>query len=262
MAPAALQSWPGIVHGGGLVAILDAATRVLGIPDAARVVEGRLTASVPIATELVLDGRAHEGGASLTVVHEGQTLSSASVSVGPAPDPAPAAWRGGGAGWVLPMSEDCLACGSRNPLGLQTALRFDEDGVWARLTPRMPWLVEPGRTHAALAPVLLDEVAWWLGALTMREGGLTNRIQVTLGAAALPAGAPLLAAGRFTDVEPVDRKRTFWRTRTALLDTEGGVLATANIVFRGGTEYSARQVPYFKLRADATSFSRMFPNYG
>ena len=64
------------------MAILDAATRALGIPDAARVVEGRLTSSVPIATALVLDGRAHEGGASLTVVDEGQTLSSASVRVG------------------------------------------------------------------------------------------------------------------------------------------------------------------------------------
>ena len=245
------------------MAILDAATRALGIPDAARVVEGRLTASVPIATELVLDGRAHEGGASLTVVHEGQTLSSASVSVGPAPEPAPAAWRGGAAGWVLPMSEDCLACGSRNPLGLQTALRFDEDGVWARLTPRTPWLVEPGRTHAALAPVLLDEVAWWLGALTMREGGLTNRIQVTLGAAALPAGGPLLAAGRFS-------RRRAGRPQAHVLAHAHGAAR------RGGQRCSRRRTsssevgrstrpgrcPTSSCARSATSFSRMFPNYG
>ncbi len=160
------------------------------------------------------------------------------------------------------MSEECLACGSNNPLGLQTALRFDGDGVWARLAPRATWLTGPGLAHAALAPVLLDEVAWWLGALTMREGGLTNRIQVTLGAGNLPAAGPLLAVGRFADVAPVDRKRTFWRTSTALCDAAGGVLATATIVFRGGTEYSARQVPYFKARAEPASFTRMFPNYG
>ena len=33
-----------------------------------------------------------------------------------------------------------------------------------------------GGLHPALAPVVLDEIAWWLGALAMREGGLTNRI--------------------------------------------------------------------------------------
>lgn len=95
----------------------------------------------------------------------------------------------------------------------------------------------------------------------MREGGLTNRIQVTLGAAALPAAGPLLAAGRFADVEPVDRKRTFWRTTAGLFDAEGRVLATAVIVFRGGAEYSARQVPYFRARVAPSTFARMFPNY-
>jgi hypothetical protein len=226
-----------------------------------RVVEGRLTASVPIATALRLEGGGREDGASVTVLQDGQTLSSASVSVGPAARTVSSSWRGGANGWTLPMSEECLACGSRNPLGLQTALRFDEEGVWARLEVREPWLIGPGRAHAALAPVLLDELAWWLGALTMREGGLTNRIHVTLESAMLPASGPLLAAGRFTDVQPVDRKRTFWRTASALFDAEGLVLATAAIVFRGGTEYSARQVPYFRSRTDPATFVRMFPNY-
>ncbi|HKZ07839.1 MAG TPA: hypothetical protein VJU81_20400, partial [Methylomirabilota bacterium] len=108
--------------------------------------------------------------------------------------------------------------------------------------------------------VLLDEVAWWLGALTLREGGLTNRLQVTLHAAGLPAG-PLIAAGRFADVQPVDRKRTFWRTASALCDAGGTRLATATIVFRGGPEYSERQVPFFRSRTDAPTFGRMFPNY-
>lgn len=243
------------------MAILDTATRALGVPDAPRVVEARLTASVPIATALSLEGGAREDGASVTVFQDGQTLSSASVSVGPAAPTATSSWRGGADGWTLPMSEECLACGSRNPLGLQTALRFDEEGVWARIEPRAPWLIDSGRAHGALAPVLLDEVAWWLGALTMREGGLTNRIHITMGSATLPAAGPLLAAGRFRDVEPVDRKRTFWRTASALFDAEGGMLATAAIVFRGGAEYSARQVPYFRSRTDPATFVRMFPSY-
>ena len=93
------------------------------------------------------------------------------------------------------MSDDCLACGARNPLGLQQALRFDAEGVWARLVPRGPWRLDDGRVHAALAPVILDEVAWWLGALVMREGGLTNRIQVAFHAPD-PAGDGLAPRGR------------------------------------------------------------------
>ncbi|HKZ07182.1 MAG TPA: hypothetical protein VJU81_17090, partial [Methylomirabilota bacterium] len=115
------------------MAILDAATRALGVPEGPRVMEGRLTASVPIATPLVLEASAREGGASVTVLEEGQTLSSASVTAGAPGAALPAPWRGGAGGDTLPMSDECLACGARNPLGLQTALAFDEEGVWARV---------------------------------------------------------------------------------------------------------------------------------
>lgn len=256
-----LQSWPGIVHGGGVVAILDAAARALGARDEPRVIEGRLTSSVPVATALVLEGSARAEGALVTILQDGQTLTSASVRPSPAaPVTAPPA-PGPRDGTALPMSDDCLACGARNPLGLQQTLRFDADGVWARLVPRGPWRLDAGRVHAALAPVILDEVAWWLGALVMREGGLTNRIEVAFHAPTLPATGSLLAAGRFADVTPVDRKRTFWRTTCALFDEGGRTLAEAVIVFRGGPEWSARQMPYFKARADAATFARMFPNY-
>lgn len=249
------------MHGGGLVAILDAAARALGTREAPRAVEGRLTSSVPVATALDLEGSARAGSAVVTIFQHGQILTS--VSVRP-PGAAPGV-RGPGwpleDGTVLPMSDDCLACGARNPLGLQQALRFDAEGVWARLVPRGPWRLSDGRAHAALAPVLLDEVAWWLGALMMREGGLTNRIQVTFHASPLPATGPLLAAGRFADVSPVDRNRTFWRTSCSLFDESGHALAEAAIVFRGGPEWSARQMPYFKARTDAATFARMFPSY-
>src|SRR4030095_14023642 len=114
-APAVLQSWPGIVHGGGLVAILDAATRALGMPAAPRVVEDPIPSSVPIATALSLEGGAREGGASVTILQDGQTLSSVSVSV-LASDPAPvrAPWHGARTGWPLPMSARCVPRGSRD----------------------------------------------------------------------------------------------------------------------------------------------------
>ncbi|MBI2528531.1 MAG: hypothetical protein HYV93_21420 [Candidatus Rokubacteria bacterium] len=261
-APQRLQSWPGIVHGGALLAALDAAAARAGFAGAPRVLEGRLTSSVPLETELALDARKRDGAMTLAVLQDGQTLTSATVAPrrddGPAPAPA---WRGGTAGWSLPLSEDCLACGARNPLGLQVGLSFDDEGVWARLVPRAPWSTEAGALHPAVAPVLLDEIAWWLGALMMQEGGLTNRIALTLLDGALPAGTAVIGAGRFARVEPIDRRRTFWRTASALLTETGTPLATASIVFRGGPEYSARQMDYFRARTAPDLFRRMFPRH-
>jgi hypothetical protein len=157
------------------------------------------------------------------------------------------------------MSEDCLACGARNTLGLQVALAFDDEGVWARFQPRAPWGTPTGCLHPATAPVILDEVAWWLGALVMKEGGVTNRLSVTFQRPDTPFSEPLVASGRFEDVKPVDRRRTFWRIACALLTQSGHVLASASIVFRGGVEYSDRQMPYFRERTPAEVFRRMFP---
>ena len=109
--------------------------------------------------------------------------------------------------------------------------------------------------------MLLDEVAWWLGALVTREGGLTNRIDLTLLRPDEVVSGPLSAVGSFADVTPVDRRRTFWRTRSAVLAADSTVLATATIVFRAGADYSARQVPFFRSRTDPEIFARMFPNY-
>ena len=71
----------------------------------------------------------------------------------------------------------------------------------------------------------------------------------------------LVAAGRFADVTPVDRKQTFWRTESTLATVSGRLLASASIVFRGGADYSERQIPYFKPRTPLETFRRMFPNY-
>lgn len=258
-APAPLQGWPGIAHGGALLAALDAAAGRAGLGDPPRVLEGRLTSSVPVETDLGLDGRSRDGTLTLSVLQDGQTLSSATVAPlrGNARPAAPA-WRGGQTGRRLPLSDTCIACGAGNAAGLQVGLSFDEEGVWTRLVARPPWVTGSGALHPAVAPVLLDEVAWWLGALVMREGGLTNRISLTLLDGMPAASTPLVAVGRFDQVEPIDRRRTFWRTSTALLTGAGDLLATASIVFRGGPEYSARQMDFFRARTSPELFRRMF----
>jgi len=259
--PKSLQSWPGIVHGGCLVGLIDAAATRLGRAPGPRRVDGRLTSSVPIETTIDLQADRGDGTVSLTILQDGHTLTSGSVADLRATPATAGAWTGGGDGSPLPMSDYCLACGAGNPLGLQVALSFDEEGVWARLTPRTPWRASGDRLHPSLAPVLLDEVAWWLGALMMKEGGLTNRLAVSLHEPNPPFDGTLVASGRFADVTPIDRKRTFWRTESTLSTSSGALIATASIVFRGGTDYSERQMAYFKPRTPPEVFRRMFPNY-
>jgi hypothetical protein len=260
-APKSLQSWPGIVHGGCLVGLVDAAVMRLGRAQGPRRVDGRLTSSVPTETALDVQLDRGAGAVGLTILQNGHTLSSGSVAEQPAAPAAADAWHGGSDGSPLPMSDYCLACGAHNPLGLQVGLSFDAEGVWARLTPRAPWRAGIDRLHPALAPVLLDEVSWWLGALVMKEGGLTNRLAVSLHEPDAPFDGALVASGRFADVAPVDRKRTFWRTESALSTSSGTLLATASIVFRGGADYSERQMAYFKPRTPPEIFRRMFPNH-
>ncbi len=248
------------MHGGCLVGLVDAAALRLGRAPGPRRVDGRLTSSVPTETALDLRVDRSDSAVGLTILHGGQTLTSGTVADLPVAPATARAWTGGD-GPPLPVSDYCLACGAQNPLGLQVALSFDGEGVWARLTPRAPWHAGPGRLHPALAPVLLDEVAWWLGALVMKQGGLTNRLAVSLHEPDAPFDGGLVASGRFADVTPVDRKRTFWRTESTLCTSSGTLIATASIVFRGGTDYSERQMAYFKPRTPAEVFRRMFPNY-
>jgi hypothetical protein len=267
LAPAALQSWPGIVHGGALAALLDRAARALAADERPRRIEARLTSSVPIERALDLEGHAEGSAVGVTILERGQLLTSATITApdewAVASDEAPPSIHPASAadGWPMPRSEQCLACGADNPLGLRLGLRFDRHGVWARFEPRPPWQRPDGRLEPALAAVILDEIAWWLGALVSQEGGLTNRISLTLPRPDVAVAGPLLAGGRFDAVTPVDRRRTFWRTHGALIGADGAVLATAAIVFRAGADYSARQMTYFRSRTDPEVFARMFPAY-
>ena len=247
------------MHGGCLVALVDAVAERLGRVPGPRRIEGRLTSSVPVEAALDLVTEQSAETISVSIRQDGQTLTSGGV-LALAESPPFSSWTAGGGGRLLPMSDQCLACGALNPLGLQAAISFDDTGVWTCLEPRDPWRAGH-RLHPALAPVLLDEVSWWLGALVMKEGGLTNRLTVSLHETEIPLGEPLIAGGRFAEVTPIDKRRTFWRTETSLRTAPGRLLATGSIVFRGGPEYSERQIPYFKLRSTPETFREMFPAY-
>src|SRR6185295_8807499 len=107
LAPPLLQSWPGIVHGGGLVALLDSAAAAPGAADAPRRIEGRLTSSVPIDTPLALEGHAEAGTTTVSILEGTQPLTSATIGRGVIEDAAPdPGWGADGReGWPMPLSD-------------------------------------------------------------------------------------------------------------------------------------------------------------
>jgi hypothetical protein len=71
--PSVLQSWPGIVHGGCLVALVDAAAGAQAEARARVGSKDGLTSSVPIETALDLETVRSDDIISLSIRHEGQT---------------------------------------------------------------------------------------------------------------------------------------------------------------------------------------------
>jgi hypothetical protein len=170
--------------------------------------------------------------------------------------PVPAPSRDGA---TLPTSASCFVCGADNPLGLRARLSFDERRVTCRWTPRDAF----HSAHRALPPValtaLLDETAFWLGALATGESGMTTELDVTL-VRALPDDAPVTVVGERTAVtQRVDAR--YFDTSVAALGADGDVAATARITFvavRG----AARRLANAMLGVNARDVvRRVFPSY-
>ncbi|HXG04766.1 MAG TPA: hypothetical protein VNO23_15290 [Candidatus Binatia bacterium] len=127
------------------------------------------------------------------------------------------------------MSASCLACGTRNALGLQARLRFDETLVAGTWLPR-PALA----ADALLAPLalttLLDEAAFWLGVLASGESGMTTDLAITLGAP-VPFGVPVTVAGRRAAVRRRDDDPRYWETEVGAWIAGGGLVARGRITF-------------------------------
>src|SRR5206468_7380102 len=127
------------------------------------------------------------------------------------------------------ISRGCFACGSDNPLGLAVQLRADETAVGGTWTPR------PGfrRTDGTLSPLalttLLDEAAFWLGALATGESGMTTELRVALHADA-PFDAPVTVSAARASVRPRNEDPRYQETEI-VARAGGHVVATARITF-------------------------------
>src|SRR5207248_1858845 len=77
---------------------------------------------------------------------------------------------------------------------------------------------------------LLDEAAFWLGALASGESGMTTELTVTLHGDPTGAGA-IVVGGERAATRPRANDPRYWQTRLHARDETGRLLATATITF-------------------------------
>ena len=251
----AFEGLPGTAHGGSVLAALDLAAG-RGAP---RRLAGHFLKRVPLGVPLRLRTRRGPercdlelGDDATVLVHGGVTTEVADGGDAVAP-PAEHAM-------ALPISRTCFACGTDNPLGLGVRLRADADSVGGTWTPRPGFAVAGG----ALAPValttMLDEAAFWLGALATGEAGMTTELRVTLHAEAGTEEAITIAGARAC-VRPRSGDARYWDTTLAARDAGGRLIASAVITFvavRG----TARRLVTGMLAVNAPELlRRVFPAY-
>ena len=121
-------------------------------------------------------------------------------------------------------------CGIDNALGLRARVVFDDEQVWAAWRPREGLHTGAGRLAPLALTALLDEVAFWLGALATGESGMTTELSITLHRDVAPAGT-LVVTGDRRRVTPRPHDPRYLETAVAAIDGDGDVIATATITF-------------------------------
>src|SRR5262249_14134691 len=131
--------------------------------------------------------------------------------------------------YLLPVSRACFACGTDNALGLRAQLAFDAAAVRGTWRPREPFRQADGTLAPAALTTLLDEAAFWLGALATGESGMTTELRVALHRS-VPFEAPVTVSGARAAVRPRDDDARYQDTEI-VARAGGEVVATARITF-------------------------------
>ena len=257
--PADFQGFPGIAHGGTVAAVFHRLTLprppvelhlalLRGVPTTTRL--GLRTGSAGTTARLALT-QGERPLAEATLRREGLVL----------PDVASLRARWGDdheARGEVPGTATCVACGSANPLGLGVRFLVNDRFLWREYLPPATYRTREG-VHPAVAFILLDELAWWLGALTQRECGVTTDVRVML-FESLPLG-PLLVIGDRTAVGSDDDPRgRHCRTTGFLLGPDGTPLASAEVRFAGSRAYTRRLVEPFLATTPLETLAQWFPS--
>lgn len=249
----AFAGLPDTAHGGAVLAALDVAAGAVGPRRVAAVFRRK----VPIGTPL---GVSVAGAGETTTVRVEDATSGVLVEgrVGPAALAGHAAAFEEAGGDALPVSGSCFACGVDNPLGLRARLRFDARTVSGRWHPPPRFRRDDGTLAPLALTALLDEAAFWLGALATGESGMTTDLGVTL-ASVLPFG-DVIVGGERAAVRPAGDRR-YWLTRVAAWDAAGRPLAAAEITFVAIRGAARRLVSWVKPHNPPDVLAQVFPAY-
>ncbi|MGH7266049.1 MAG: hypothetical protein ACREMB_14575 [Candidatus Rokuibacteriota bacterium] len=258
--PRDFQGFPGTVHGGAVAALFYRTTT----PRPPVHLRMDLPHGVPTDTPLGLTTGSSGPLARLTLTRDDRRLAEATLTREEVPvvDPLPvvAAWRANGpAQGEVPGTATCLACGSANPIGLGMRFRFNERLVWREHDPRETYRAADGGLHPAAVTVALDELGWWLGALTQGECGVTTEVEVTVHRP-LPFAALVLVGDRAAVTRDDDPRGRYSRAVGHVLSADGTLLATGRVRFAGSRAYTRRLLQPFLETTDAATLFRAFPS--
>ena len=249
------QGLPGTAHGGSVLAAFQAVAGIAGRQE----VRGVYRKRVPLGTPLRLTVAPRNGGLACRLFDEADTVL-VEGGVNPVAKAPTSAMAPGATGDPLPVSSTCFACGLDNRLGLQAQLLFDEASVWGRWAPRETAAAADGTLAPIALTALLDEAAFWLGALASGESGMTTELAVTLHRS-IAFGAPIIVAGARSQTRARADDDRFWETNVTASDVSGHLVASGRITFvavRG----AARRLVTGLLALNAPSvLRRIFPAY-
>jgi hypothetical protein len=251
----AFQGLPGAAHGGTVLAAFDAAAAVRGT----RRISGTYRRRVPLGTPLGLEVSREDGAAACRVVEGAVLLVEGRVEPASPPDGARRPDPAGG-GPPLPVSNSCFVCGIANQAGLRAQLRFDAGAVFGTWSPIPRFLARRGGLAPVALTSILDEAAFWLGALASGESGLTTDLAVTL-AEGGPLEPPLVIRGERAGVRPLSADPRYWPTHTTAWDGGGRVVAAADITFVAVRGAARKLTAWLDPLNPPGLLARIFPTY-
>lgn len=245
---------PDMAHGGTVLALFDAIAARRG----PRTIRGHYIRRVPLATDLTLTRSTRDGTTRLALVDAaGATLVDGAVT--PSSDHAPApASAVGTERYPLPVSSTCFVCGIENPLGLRAALEFDAAHVHAQWHPRQEFRTAAGTLAPVALTALLDEAAFWLGALATGESGMTTEIEVTL-LRPVVYGTPIALVGDRERVTPRPNDARYLDTELTAHADDGTPVASGRITFVAVRGAARRLVKWLEATNPPEVIARVFP---
>jgi len=249
------QGLPDTAHGGSVLAAFHAVAGLAGPQE----LRGLYRRRVPLGTPLRLSAARAGGVVACRLLDDADALLVEGAVRGVTTPPVPVA-SAPDRGDPLPISSTCFACGVDNPLGLRARLFVDEVSVGTRWQPRETAAMPDGSLAPVALTALLDEAAFWLGALASGESGMTTDLAVTLhGPVAF--GAPILVSGARSAARPRGDDSRYWDTVIAASDETGRVVATGRITFVAVRGAAQRLVTGLLKMNPPDVLRRVFPAY-